>query len=103
MTAEQEEELGKAMKRVARMENLRAQKLWGSNKNFNAANRDRINGALGGRKRIDIPIIPLTPHARRVNKMVQRGLAQRDIADILDTSQQAVNQIVLRYRLPRDS
>ena len=102
MTPELEEKLGEAMKRVACVENKRAQKLWGATKNFAAVNH-KSNGALGGRPRIDIPIIPLTPHARRVNKMVQRGLSQRDIADILDTSQQAVKQIVLRYRLPRDN
>ena len=102
MTPEQEEELGKAMKLAASIENKRAQKLWGATKNFAAINH-KSNGALGGRPRVDIPIIPLTPHARRVNKMVQRGLGQRDIADILDTSQQAVKQIVLRYRLPRDN
>jgi DNA-binding CsgD family transcriptional regulator len=103
LNPELEEQLGTRMKRLAKFENRRAQKLWGSSKHFAAVNQNRINGALGGRKRIDIPIIPLTPHARRVNKMVQRGLSQRDIADILDTSKQAVNQIVLRYRLPRDS
>jgi DNA-binding NarL/FixJ family response regulator len=97
-----EEQLGKSMKRLAKIENARARKLWGATKKFDAVSQDKINGALGGRPRTDIPVKPMTPHARRVNKMVQRGLSQRDIADILDTSQQAVNQIVLRYRLPRD-
>ena len=90
------------MKRLAKLENKRARKLWGTSKNFAAVKQDRINGALGGRPRTEIPIKPMTVHARRVNKMIQRGLSQRDIADILDTSQQAVSQIVSRYRLPRD-
>ena len=102
MTPDREEALGEAMKRLAKLENKRAQKLWGATKNFAAVNH-KSNGALGGRPRTEIPVKPMTVHARRVNKMVQRGLSQRDIADILDTSQQAVNQIVLRYRLPRDN
>ena len=102
MTVDLESKLGEAMKRLAKLENKRAQKLWGATKNFAATKEARINGALGGRPRTEIPVKPMTTHARRVNKMVQRGLSQRDIADILDTSQQAVNQIVSRYRLPRD-
>ena len=102
MAPELEEKLGEAMKRLARIENRRAEKLWGSSKNFAAVNQDRINGALGGRPRTDIPVKPMTPHSQRVNKLLKRGLSQRDIADILDTSQQAVSQIVSRYRLPRD-
>ena len=101
MEPEFEEKLGEAMKRFACVENKRAQQLWGATKNFAAVNHKR-NGALGGRPRTEIPVKPMTTHARRVNKMVQRGLSQRDIADILETSHQAVNQIVLRYRLPRD-
>jgi DNA-binding NarL/FixJ family response regulator len=102
LTPDREEELGEAMKRLAKIENKRAQKLWGATKNFAAVNQDRINGALGGRPRTDIPVKPMTAHSRRVNKLLKRGLSQRDIADILDTSQQAVSQIVSRYRLPRD-
>ena len=102
MAPELEEKLGEAMKRLARIENRRAEKLWGSRKNFAAVNQGRINGALGGRPRTEIPVKPMTAHSRRVNKLLKRGLCQRDIADILDTSQQAVSQIVSRYRLPRD-
>ena len=44
---------------------------------------------------------PLSKHAGLVNRMLNKGMTQADIAQITGKSQQSISQTLQRYGLPR--
>lgn len=43
----------------------------------------------------------LSSRAKQINRMMRLGMSQKDIAAVMDTSQQAISQTSQRYGLPR--
>ena len=43
----------------------------------------------------------LSPRAKQINRMMRMGMSQKDIASVMDTSQQAISQTSQKYGLPR--
>lgn len=47
--------------------------------------------------------VKISPQAMKVNKMLNYGLTEEQIADVLDKSVLAIRNCMYRYRLPRES
>lgn len=47
--------------------------------------------------------VKISPQAMKVNKMLNYGLTEEQIADVLDKDVLAIRNCMYRYRLPRDS
>ena len=47
--------------------------------------------------------VKISPQAMKVNKMLNYGLTEEQIADVLDKNVLAIRNCMYRYRLPRES
>jgi len=47
--------------------------------------------------------VKISPQAMKVNKMLNYGLSEEQIADVLDKDVLAIRNCMYRYRLPRES
>lgn len=91
MNAEAETELGRRMSIVAELEVERARVKWGGSPSLD---RLRYNGKAK-------KSLPLPNKASMINRMLLKKLDVKDIAECIQTSKQAVGQIVSKYNLPR--
>lgn len=91
MNAEAETELGRRMSIVAELEVERARVKWGGSPSL-----DRL--MYNGKAKKSLP---LPNKASMINRMLLKKLDVKDIAECIQTSKQAVGQIVSKYNLPR--
>jgi len=58
---------------------------------------------LGRKKKLLKQQVKISPQAMKVNKMLNYGLSEDQIADVLDKDVLAIRNCMYRYRLPRES
>lgn len=58
---------------------------------------------LGQKKKRLKQQVKISPQAMKVNKMLNYGLSEEQIADVLDKNVLAIRNCMYRYRLPRES
>jgi len=88
---EYETEYGRRMGVAAEIEVERARVKWGGSPSLD---RLRYNGKAK-------KSVPLPNKASMINRMLLKKLDVKDIAECIQTSKQAVGQIVAKYNLPR--
>ena len=59
--------------------------------------------ARGREKKKQKTEVRISPQAMKVNKMLNYGLTEEQIADVLDKDVLAIRNCMYRYRLPRES
>ena len=59
--------------------------------------------ARGREKKKQKTHVKISPQAMKVNKMLNYGLTEEQIADVLDKDVLAIRNCMYRYRLPRES
>jgi uncharacterized protein YpmB len=59
--------------------------------------------ARGREKKKQKTQVKISPQAMKVNKMLNYGLSEEQIADVLDKTVLAIRNCMYRYRLPRES
>lgn len=59
--------------------------------------------ARGREKKKKKTQVKISPQAMKVNKMLNYGLTEEQIADVLDKDVLAIRNCMYRYRLPRES
>lgn len=59
--------------------------------------------ARGREKKKQKTKVKISPQAMKVNKMLNYGLSEEEIADVLDKNVLAIRNCMYRYRLPRES
>lgn len=57
----------------------------------------------GRKKKLLKQKVKISPQAMKVNKMLNYGLSEEQIADVLDKDVLAIRNCMYRYRLPRES
>ena len=57
----------------------------------------------GRKKKLLKQQVKISPQAMKVNKMLNYGLSEEQIADVLDKDVLAIRNCMYRYRLPRES
>jgi DNA-binding NarL/FixJ family response regulator len=63
----------------------------------------KIALARGKEKKKQKTEVKISPQAMKVNKMLNYGLTEEQIADVLDKNVLAIRNCMYRYRLPRES
>ena len=63
----------------------------------------KIALARGREKKKQKTEVKISPQAMKVNKMLNYGLSEEQIADVLDKDVLAIRNCMYRYRLPRES
>jgi len=88
MTVEYEEMYGRLWKALVKKENER---------NASAKQRgEDIKEKIMAKSNDTLP-----SRAKQINRMMRLGMSQKDIASVMDTSQQSISQTSQRYGLPR--
>jgi hypothetical protein len=59
--------------------------------------------ARGREKKKQKTLVKISPQAMKVNKMLNYGLTEEQIADVLEKDVLAIRNCMYRYRLPRES
>lgn len=59
--------------------------------------------ARGREKKKQKTLVKISPQAMKVNKMLNYGLTEEQVADVLEKDVLAIRNCMYRYRLPRES